>query len=91
MKVNAIQCPKCKDVIYSRTRHDFRSCTCGEVQIDGGFDYVKISFNKVCPNTIKIDVKASKQQLHNDWSCAVDYFGLIKGCVVDCFGLIKEK
>jgi len=35
MKVSAICCPKCKNIIYSRARHDCRSCSCGEVYIDG--------------------------------------------------------
>jgi hypothetical protein len=38
-----IVCPKCKDRIFSRSRHDFVSCKCGEVSIDGGLDYCKIT------------------------------------------------
>lgn len=45
-KQEAIQCNLCDDIIYSVNRHDFRSCECGNVSIDGGKDYTKISFAK---------------------------------------------
>ena len=54
MIVNAIQCPRCGDTIYSRTRHDYRSCSCGSVSIDGGFDYM-ISSNSDTSGHYKID------------------------------------
>jgi hypothetical protein len=41
----AIECNKCKDVVYSVMRHDMRSCKCEAVAIDGGKDYAKISGN----------------------------------------------
>ena len=34
-------CAKCCDVIQSRARHDFVSCNCGAIAIDGGADYTK--------------------------------------------------
>jgi hypothetical protein len=36
---NSIQCNKCKDIIVSVHRHDFRWCSCGAIFIDGGLDY----------------------------------------------------
>ena len=41
---NMIKCKKCGDVIQSRSRHDFRFCDCGAISIDGGYDYLKRSF-----------------------------------------------
>lgn len=38
-----IQCPLCKQKIFSMYRHDFKWCKCGYCAIDGGDDYVKIS------------------------------------------------
>lgn len=43
IKINKVQCPKCKDVIASEHRHDFVWCRCGNVAIDGGKDYIKRS------------------------------------------------
>lgn len=37
--LNAIQCLSCDDVIVSRHRHDFKSCKCGKVSVDGGLEY----------------------------------------------------
>ena len=38
---NVAQCNRCKDVIESKTRHDFVSCKCGAIFIDGGKDYFR--------------------------------------------------
>ena len=40
--VGGILCKKCSTVIWSRHRHDFHSCSCGAVYIDGGRDYLRI-------------------------------------------------
>lgn len=38
---NAAQCNACGDVIESKHRHDFVSCSCRAIFIDGGLDYVR--------------------------------------------------
>lgn len=38
---NAIRCRKCGDEIESAHRHDFRSCKCGSVCVDGGKAYLR--------------------------------------------------
>lgn len=38
---NRAQCSICKDVIESKSRHDFVSCSCGEIFVDGGQDYCR--------------------------------------------------
>lgn len=81
MKVSAIQCvlPNCKDIIYSRSRHDFRSCSCGKTSIDGGFDYTKISYEgKYYPKGVTIRVLATKDELFNDWDKGIDKYGLVR-------------
>lgn len=35
-KRNRVQCLKCDDVIEATHQHDFKSCKCGFVSIDGG-------------------------------------------------------
>ena len=42
--MNYIMCNHCKQVIRSKHRHDMKWCSCGKVAIDGGNDYVKVSF-----------------------------------------------
>lgn len=82
LKVAAIVCPLCRCTIYSRARHDFRSCSCGAVSIDGGFDYMKGSFDpartRTMPKRIEILVPATKKELYDDYNTSRDRFGLIE-------------
>jgi len=41
---NALKCLKCGDVIESKNRHDYVTCSCGNVSVDGGLDYLRRSF-----------------------------------------------
>ena len=38
---NRIKCKICGDVIESKHRHDFVSCSCGACFTDGGHDYLR--------------------------------------------------
>ena len=69
-------CPKCNAFVYSRARHDFRWCPCKTMAVDGGFDYLKIlgEFLKIEARRIK----ATRQQLFNDWNNEKDKFGIIE-------------
>ena len=40
---NRAQCKLCKDIIESKHRHDFVTCKCGKLSVDGGYDYIKRS------------------------------------------------
>ena len=42
---NAAECAKCGDVIESKDRHDFASCSCGAIFVDGGRDYLRAGGN----------------------------------------------
>jgi len=80
MKVQAVKCPNCGDLIYSRATHDFHFCSCKKVFVDGGFEYFRCGFspNKE-PEVITIEVAATKQQLYQDWRDWTDKYGLIEG------------
>lgn len=43
---NQIECLHCGDMPYSAHRHDFKSCKCGKVEVDGGMDYIKRGGNR---------------------------------------------
>ena len=43
--VNQIKCLKCGDEPFSRTVHDYRSCKCGAVAVDGGQEYLRRTGN----------------------------------------------
>ena len=36
---NTIQCLNCKDIIRSKNRHNFVTCSCGQCSVDGGSWY----------------------------------------------------
>lgn len=38
---NAIKCDECGSVVESKTRHDYVSCACGAISVDGGHDYLR--------------------------------------------------
>jgi hypothetical protein len=38
-----IRCKHCNDIIQSTHRHDYVTCKCGKVSVDGGSDYLKLS------------------------------------------------
>lgn len=41
---NRAKCLVCGDVIESKHRHDFVTCSCGNLSVDGGKDYLKRSY-----------------------------------------------
>lgn len=87
MKIKAIRCPRCKDVIYSRARHDYRQCGCGLIGVDGGFDYWKVTM-KTHPgkpfatwkigDMVKLDLDVTRDELYKDWNKGIDKYGIIK-------------
>jgi hypothetical protein len=42
---NRARCRRCDDVIESRSRHDFVTCRCGAIFVDGGTDYLRAGFD----------------------------------------------
>ena len=41
-----VKCLKCGDIIESVHRHDFVTCSCGNVSVDGGKDYLRRCFQE---------------------------------------------
>lgn len=41
---NAIQCKHCGDIIESTHLHDYKTCSCGSVSVDGGHSYLRRCF-----------------------------------------------
>lgn len=44
LRTNGARCLGCGDEIHSLHRHDFRTCTCGAVSVDGGTWYARRAF-----------------------------------------------
>lgn len=43
---NCIKCNYCGDIITSESVHDYRTCKCGKVSVDGGHQYLRRSYFK---------------------------------------------
>lgn len=83
-RVWTITCPGCKTEIYSRARHDYRQCGCPfGTMVDGGFSgYVRYGGRdvQVLRQSFRHRyVKATKQELYDDWNKQTNKFGIIKG------------
>lgn len=78
---NSLGCPVCGDIIFSRARHDFHSCSCGAVSIDGGFSYTRVLWSpdiKDPPKTFELEVDQTPTELYDDWNTQADKFGVIQ-------------
>lgn len=38
---NQVKCLKCCDTPFSKHRHDYQTCSCGSIAVDGGCDYLR--------------------------------------------------
>ena len=76
MKIQTVQCPKCKDIIYSRARHDYRYCSCGAIFVDGGLDYLRYGGDDNIEISV-IDLDVTEKELYNDWNKFENKFGVI--------------
>jgi hypothetical protein len=80
-QVTAVECPLCRDWIYSRATHDCHSCSCGAISVDGGFDYLRVLWSgqmgQAHPPTRQIEVTGSRQQLFHDWTTGGQDFGWV--------------
>lgn len=43
---NRARCLICGDTIESKNRHNFVTCSCGNLSVDGGTDYLRRGFSK---------------------------------------------
>lgn len=81
MEVFAIFCPVCECTIYSRARHDFIRCPCGNVWIDGGQDGHCARYSaEWCDmpiETKRIKVDATLSVLYDDWNHSRNEFGIV--------------
>ena len=81
MLVRAIHCEECNTTVYSRTAEDLRECECGRVRVYGGFmSHFKYDIidKKTKYKNIKMEIRATPDDLYDDYESMEDSFGLIK-------------
>ena len=73
---NAVSCLGCGDFIVSKHRHDFVTCTCGAVSVDGGQEYLR----RVGDFANSVELSWSlPDKLYSDCAAAVEH-ALDRGC-----------
>ena len=78
MIIKAFQCPNCKGIVYSRTKHDHRSCHCTKLVVANGLDNPCVLYqNKEIVSKVSIKINISKEVLFDDWNRRIDNFGRI--------------
>lgn len=91
MKITGIVCSKCDDLIYSRTRHDFRYCSCKGCAIDGGRDYIRIIVSKnIKYKMVHLILPFTKEELYVDYNEEIDLLGLIKSVKLVKKGILRN-
>lgn len=78
--INRAKCLKCGDIISSKYTHDFKTCSCGNLSVDGGLDYIRrdyksddyIELNESIDNELNYDVdrRSFSQKDFNDECCS---------------------
>jgi hypothetical protein len=77
--VNAYICPTCGDIVYSRTIHDYRTCSCGDISVYEGFNNPKIKYiSDKSPEHLMLFIESTLGELWNDWNYNENKFGIIK-------------
>jgi hypothetical protein len=79
IKMSALQCLVCGDIVYSRANHDCHFCTCGAVMVDAGPGYGRAAGDMKKMKSVMIKVEATIEELWEDWAERIDKFGIIKG------------
>ena len=78
--VKGLVCPRCRQFVYSRAHHDMRSCKCGAVSVDGGFEYFRALVDPELGDQVFMEetlVDATKIALFVDWNTRQTKFGVI--------------
>jgi len=53
--VHRAKCRLCSSIIQSKHMHDLVICSCGEISVDGGFDYFHASVKSDTSNLLIVD------------------------------------
>jgi hypothetical protein len=63
--INKAQCKLCGDILTSTSHHDYQTCSCGEISVDGGKSYIKRSA-KDLNNIIELS-ETYDEPYESDW------------------------
>lgn len=89
MKINAIQCGQCDDIIFPRLPYDSRKCSCGHCTVDGELEGVIAT--GLFFTYGQIDLNITKLMLYKDWDESNDKYGKISKDEQSAAGIVFEK
>ncbi len=79
MKVTAIKCLVCGDILISRSIHDYHKCSCKQLCIDSGQQvYVWIYGGTDKIEYIKLEIPITEKELYRDWRNGIDKWKVLK-------------
>ena len=79
MKVRAIHCHNCKDIVYSRAQEDYRECGCGLVNTWGGQTFT--NFDAIPDaeyDILNLNIDATSDDMYVDWLEMDDKHGIVR-------------
>jgi hypothetical protein len=78
ISVTGVHCLRCDHIVVSRAGHDMRPCKCGDVQVDGGRDYLRVVYRDGAEHrVVRIDLVAEEEEdLVREWKAGTDRFGV---------------
>jgi hypothetical protein len=72
---NSAQCLSCKQVIESTYRHDYATCMCGKLAVDGGLDYLKRTYDdSKLVKELSVNRKMTLEELQDRLDTYLNYF-----------------
>lgn len=77
-RVLAWKCKDCGDLVFSRTRHDMRWCTCRKIAVDGGLGKDASVRLMGHPTRVEMYLEQTKEELYDDWASGRNLYGLIR-------------
>ena len=81
MTVRGFKCLMCGDTVISRAQHDFVTCYCGNVSVDGGqkTDFFGVSIIDTNKSEFKhLELDITSDDLYNDYNTEKDKYNLIR-------------
>ena len=78
MNIKAYRCKVCEDILFSRAKHDYRTCSCGKISVNGGIEYLRVTSTNQFPDKVDLDVDVTEEELFADWNSRRDEFGWVK-------------
>jgi len=69
---NAVICNKCDDFIFSKHRHDFVECKCGNIFVDGGQEYLRRGGHGLTDRSYTDLSWSIETEIYNDCAAVVE-------------------